>query len=163
MDRLPYIRTWLTASNGPAYGAALALIGVQVSIGIIMKSSQTEGHYAFSTSGCITISEFFKLLLSSVFFWIECRRRERNSLQNTGSLAEFQPLANLADPRSSSDSSCSTDLTLGLEKDGEDTEWSPTNGRSGGRRRVDGCGSLGSSGRRLLVKCHSRLGMGLRC
>jgi hypothetical protein len=142
MDRLPYIRTWLSTSNRPAHGAALALIGVQVSIGIVMKSSQTGGHYAFSTSGCITISEFLKLLLSSGFFWIECHRREKNSWQNTGSLGEFQPLANIAEPHSSSDCSCSTDLILDLEKDEENLEWSPINEMSGSRRWFGNFGKL---------------------
>lgn len=63
------------ASQNAAYGAALALVAIQVGIGLIMKSSQKGGKYAFSPSSSVTISEFLKLLLSTCFFWRECKAR----------------------------------------------------------------------------------------
>ncbi|KAK2034241.1 UDP-galactose transporter [Colletotrichum zoysiae] len=58
-----------------AYAAALGLVAIQVGIGIIMKISQTGGSYSFSPSASVTISEFFKMILSTIFFWNECKRR----------------------------------------------------------------------------------------
>ncbi|KAK2059458.1 UDP-galactose transporter [Colletotrichum caudatum] len=58
-----------------AYAAALGLVAIQVGIGIIMKVSQTGGSYSFSPSASVTISEFFKMVLSTIFFWNECKRR----------------------------------------------------------------------------------------
>ncbi|KAK1585160.1 UDP-galactose transporter [Colletotrichum navitas] len=58
-----------------AYAAALGLVAIQVGIGIIMKISQTGGSYSFSPSASVTISEFFKMVLSTIFFWNECKRR----------------------------------------------------------------------------------------
>lgn len=59
-------------ANSAAYLSALGLIVIQVGIGIILKSSQTNGNYAFSVSGSVTISEFFKCLLSASFILREC-------------------------------------------------------------------------------------------
>ncbi|KAK1964718.1 UDP-galactose transporter [Colletotrichum sublineola] len=58
-----------------AYAAALGLVAIQVGIGIIMKISQTGGSYSFSPSASVTISEFCKMVLSTIFFWNECKRR----------------------------------------------------------------------------------------
>lgn len=59
----------------PAYAAALALVAIQVSIGIVYKIAQKGGSYTFSTSSSITISEFLKCALSTFLFYRECRRR----------------------------------------------------------------------------------------
>ncbi|KAK1979657.1 UDP-galactose transporter [Colletotrichum cereale] len=63
-----------------AYAAALGLVAIQVGIGIIMKLSQTGGSYSFSPSASVTISEFFKMVLSSIFFWNECKRRAADGI-----------------------------------------------------------------------------------
>ncbi|KAF4340068.1 UDP-galactose transporter [Fusarium beomiforme] len=63
-----------------AYLAALSLVGIQVGIGIIMKTAQRGGSYSFSASGSITISEFLKLLLSTVFFYRECKTRAQSGV-----------------------------------------------------------------------------------
>jgi len=81
-----------------AYLAALCLVAIQVSIGIVMKSSQSSGgKYDFSPSASVTISEFFKLLLSAIFFWVECRERASQGEQPKGSHVRYEPLSNLAD------------------------------------------------------------------
>lgn len=70
--------------SGPrhaAYAAALALVVIQVGIGIILKASQTDGGYAFSPSASVTISEFFKMLLSTIFFYNECRQRAADGVR----------------------------------------------------------------------------------
>ncbi|KAL0939567.1 UDP-galactose transporter [Colletotrichum truncatum] len=70
--------------SGPqqaAYAAALGLVAIQVGIGIIMKISQTGGSYSFSPSASVTISEFFKMLLSTVFFYNECKRRAADGIR----------------------------------------------------------------------------------
>ncbi|TEA11053.1 CMP-sialic acid transporter 2 [Colletotrichum sidae] len=70
--------------NGPqhaAYAAALGLVAIQVGIGIIMKVSQTGGSYSFSPSASVTISEFFKMLLSTIFFYNECKRRAADGIR----------------------------------------------------------------------------------
>jgi hypothetical protein len=67
------------ASQNAAWGAALALVAIQVGIGLIMKSSQKGGKYTFSPSSSVTVSEFLKLLLSTGFFWRECKTRVARS------------------------------------------------------------------------------------
>ncbi|OLN96061.1 CMP-sialic acid transporter 2 [Colletotrichum chlorophyti] len=70
--------------SGPqhaAYAAALGLVVIQVGIGIIMKISQTGGSYSFSPSASVTISEFFKMLLSTLFFYNECKRRAADGIR----------------------------------------------------------------------------------
>lgn len=59
-------------ANSAAYLSALGLIVIQVGIGIILKSSQTNGAYDFSVSGSVTISEFLKCLLSASIILREC-------------------------------------------------------------------------------------------
>lgn len=66
-----------SSKESAVYYSALCLILIQVGIGIILKSSQTGGKYAFSVSGSITISEFFKFLLSTIFFWRHYRAQSR--------------------------------------------------------------------------------------
>jgi hypothetical protein len=68
-----------SASQNAAWGAALALVAIQVGIGLIMKTSQRGGKYAFSPSSSVTISESLKLLLSTGFFWRECKARVARS------------------------------------------------------------------------------------
>ncbi|KAF6231710.1 hypothetical protein HO173_010012 [Letharia columbiana] len=63
------------AGWSPAYAAALALVAIQVGIGIVYKIAQKGGSYTFSTSSSITISEFLKCALSTFLFYRECRRR----------------------------------------------------------------------------------------
>jgi hypothetical protein len=70
--------------SGPqhaAYAAALGLVAIQVGIGIIMKVAQTGGSYSFSPSASVTISEFFKMLLSTMFFYRECRQRAADGIR----------------------------------------------------------------------------------
>jgi hypothetical protein len=70
--------------SGPqhaAYAAALGLVVIQVGIGIIMKASQTGGSYSFSPSASVTISEFFKMLLSTLFFYRECKQRAADGIR----------------------------------------------------------------------------------
>lgn len=71
--------------SGPqhaAYTAALALVAIQVGIGIILKAAQTAGgKYAFSPSASVAISEFFKMVLSTIFFYRECRRRAADGVR----------------------------------------------------------------------------------
>lgn len=64
-----------SVSQNSALRAALALVGIQVGIGLIMKTSQKDGKYAFSPSSSVTISEGLKFLLSTWLFWQECRTR----------------------------------------------------------------------------------------
>jgi hypothetical protein len=68
--------SWLAGAKSAAYYAALSLIVIQVGIGVIMKASQTGGQYMFSASASVTISEFLKFLLSGLFYWRECQRRQ---------------------------------------------------------------------------------------
>ncbi|GJC77648.1 CMP-sialic acid transporter 2 [Colletotrichum liriopes] len=64
-----------------AYAAALGLVAIQVGIGIIMKIAQTGGSYSFSPSASVTISEFFKMVLSTIFFYNECKRRVADGIR----------------------------------------------------------------------------------
>lgn len=64
-----------TLRINPAYAAAAALVVIQVSIGVLFKIAQTGGQYSFSASSSVTISEFLKFLLASVFFYRECVRK----------------------------------------------------------------------------------------
>ncbi|KAH9217737.1 nucleotide-sugar transporter-domain-containing protein, partial [Leptodontidium sp. 2 PMI_412] len=66
---------WSLHTYNAAYLSALCLVIIQVSIGCIMRSSQTSGKYTFSTSSSVTISEFFKFLISSVLM-VRAARRE---------------------------------------------------------------------------------------
>jgi UDP-galactose transporter len=68
-----------TLRINPAYAAALALVAIQVSIGILFKAAQTDGQYSFSASSSVTISEFLKFLLASVFFYRECAAKHVSS------------------------------------------------------------------------------------
>jgi hypothetical protein len=80
--------------SGPrsqALGAAFLLVAIQVSIGIVMKASQTNnGQYAFSVSASVAISEFGKLLLSTMFFYRECGRRRLSEREESGRYTTIQ-------------------------------------------------------------------------
>ncbi|KAG4441639.1 hypothetical protein IFR05_002846 [Cadophora sp. M221] len=67
---------WSQHTYNAAYLSALCLVIIQVSIGCIMRSSQTSGKYTFSTSSSVTISEFFKFLISSALM-ARAARKER--------------------------------------------------------------------------------------
>jgi len=71
----PRLQSPLPSTLSPAYLAALALIAIQVGIGILYKAAQSGGKYSFSASSSTTISEFLKLLISTGLFYRECIRR----------------------------------------------------------------------------------------
>ncbi|KAF4962840.1 hypothetical protein FSARC_9083 [Fusarium sarcochroum] len=78
-----------------AYLAALGLVGIQVGIGVIMKTAQRGGSYSFSASGSIAISEFLKFILSTVFFYRECKTRAQTGIgpSTRGSDAAYASLS----------------------------------------------------------------------
>jgi hypothetical protein len=83
MSATRFLRKLSLRNSSPqraAYLAALGLVGIQVGIGVIMKTAQSGGSYAFSPSGSITISEFLKLILSSIFFYRECKTRAQTGV-----------------------------------------------------------------------------------
>ncbi|KAG5744533.1 hypothetical protein H9Q72_013221 [Fusarium xylarioides] len=83
MSATRFLRKLSLRNSSPqraAYIAALGLVGIQVGIGVIMKTAQSGGSYAFSPSGSITISEFLKLILSSIFFYRECKTRAQTGV-----------------------------------------------------------------------------------
>lgn len=67
----------------PAIVAAVALVIVQVSVGIVYKAAQqANGAYAFSQSSSIAISEFLKLAISTACFYAQCCKRQSATVQN---------------------------------------------------------------------------------
>ncbi|KAF2668334.1 hypothetical protein BT63DRAFT_425654 [Microthyrium microscopicum] len=66
----------LLSSLSPAYAAALALVCIQVGIGIMYKAAQSGGKYPFSATASVTISETLKCLLSTFLFYREWKNRE---------------------------------------------------------------------------------------
>jgi hypothetical protein len=111
---------WFFNAKFAVYYSALSLIGIQVGIGIIMKLSQSGGQYSFSASSSVTISEFLKLLLSGLFFWRECRKRQ-TSFHATST--EFDTISNDAESASASASPSSQSSfewrdSIELEKQG---------------------------------------------
>ena len=67
----------LNVRVSPAIVAAVALVIVQVGVGIIYKiAQQANGAYAFSQSSSIAISEFLKLAISTACFYAQCRKRQ---------------------------------------------------------------------------------------
>lgn len=74
--------SWIPSGpQNAAYTAALALVAIQVGIGIVLKAAQTGGSYAFSPSASVAISEFFKMVLSTIFFYRECRQRAADGVR----------------------------------------------------------------------------------
>jgi hypothetical protein len=65
-----------------------------------MKSCQTGGKYAFSSSGLVTISESLKFLLSASTLLRQCIKQYRGRTKETG--AGYARLIPLPSPRSSS-------------------------------------------------------------
>jgi hypothetical protein len=49
MSIVTLFKRWVSILS-PAYAAALALVIIQVSIGLLYKAAQTNGKYAFSTT-----------------------------------------------------------------------------------------------------------------
>ncbi|TQV90396.1 cmp-sialic acid transporter [Cordyceps javanica] len=80
--------------NKRSYAAysALALIAVQVIIGITMKLAQDDGKYAFSPSGSIAISEFLKMMLSAFFFYQEWKLRAGYARVHAQDAGRMSPL-----------------------------------------------------------------------
>jgi hypothetical protein len=81
-----------------------------------MKSSQTGGTYAFSSSGLVIISEFLKLLLAASLLLRHCRKQSRKHTEESGS--GYAPLI----PLTSSPKSSSQDELIAMKSDGDDEE-----------------------------------------
>jgi hypothetical protein len=62
MLRIPNFKT-VVSTLSPAYAAALALIAIQVSIGLLYKASQTNGKYVESLSRAIFVATFELVVL----------------------------------------------------------------------------------------------------
>ena len=58
-----------------ALGAVVALITVQVSLGLLFRLSQSHGHYDFSQAASLAITECLKLVISFVLYWREVNSR----------------------------------------------------------------------------------------
>lgn len=87
---------WRSRPLVAAYSAASVLILIQVGMGIISKTTQAGAKSEtspFSTSSStITLSEFCKLLLSTVLFYFERRSRNQNARNHVNpSLAPLPP------------------------------------------------------------------------
>ncbi|RCI17269.1 hypothetical protein L249_3151, partial [Ophiocordyceps polyrhachis-furcata BCC 54312] len=78
-----------------AVAAATGLVAIQVGLGVILKLAQNDGSYSFSTSGSVSISEFGKLILSTILFCRECSHRIARGMKprtHTGGDYESPPL-----------------------------------------------------------------------
>lgn len=92
----------MTSRVSPAFLAAVAFVIIQVGIGIVFKIAQkSDGKYAFSQSASITISEFCKLLLSTSFFYQQCRTRLAEQHGQDVEKNAYVPLDELSDDSSS--------------------------------------------------------------
>ncbi|KAI9151909.1 CMP-sialic acid transporter 1 [Paramyrothecium foliicola] len=105
-----------SSAQRAAYLAALSLVAIQVSIGIIMKAAQRGGSYSFSTSGSVAISESLKMLLSTMFFYKECKRRATEGIcpSTRGSAAGYTSLPVNGDMEGSPPPSTPVKLNMGL-------------------------------------------------
>ncbi|RDA86150.1 hypothetical protein CP532_3056 [Ophiocordyceps camponoti-leonardi (nom. inval.)] len=65
----------LQSPSYQAVAAATGLVAIQVGLGVILKLAQNDGSYSFSTSGSVSMSEFGKLILSTILFCRECSQR----------------------------------------------------------------------------------------
>jgi hypothetical protein len=114
-------------ANEQSYAAysALALIAVQVTIGITMKLAQNDGEYAFSPSGSIAISEFLKMVLSAVFFFKEWRSRTRYARIEVQEARRMSPLAAslMRDGRVTDEEAADDPARLDEEDPLEDMDW----------------------------------------
>ena len=104
-------------SYNAAYLSALCLVAIQVSIGCIMRASQTSGRYTFSTSSSVTISEFFKFLISSGLITRSCMR-QRNRYPRTH---ESIPTSSISDESKETHVDMESDMLMhkhevGIEK-----------------------------------------------
>ena len=114
----------------PAYVAAVCLVCIQVGMGILFKAVQKHGQYerdfscpkdyqaylsrySFSISSSVAISEWFKLCLSTIFFYQTCWRRHQKADSDYTKAAYSQPLANQREP--------SEDSAEGLLADGSES------------------------------------------
>jgi len=94
--------TPMTSRVSPAFLAAVAFVIIQVGIGIVFKIAQkSDGKYAFSQSASISISEFCKLLLSTSFFYRQCRTRLAEQNGRDVEKNAYVPLEDLSDDVSS--------------------------------------------------------------
>ena len=114
----------------PAVLAAVALVIVQVSVGIIYKiAQQANGAYAFSQSSSIAISEFLKLAISTACFYAQCCKRQGNALGNDESFRTdktnanekhpdytFSPYAPVAEEEGAQDSQESSERVDGVRR-----------------------------------------------
>ncbi|CAJ2502194.1 Uu.00g095880.m01.CDS01 [Anthostomella pinea] len=71
---------WEFGHQSAGFVAALALIAIQVGIGVLMKVAQNGGKYSFSGPGSIAISEFLKLAIALSLYSVQLRRRRRSQL-----------------------------------------------------------------------------------
>lgn len=62
-----------------AFYSALALVVIQVGIGVVLKAAQNGGQYSFSPSASVTISELLKMLLAGGMFYREWKIRDREA------------------------------------------------------------------------------------
>jgi hypothetical protein len=79
-----------------------------------MKSSQTGGKYAFSSSGLVIISEFLKFILSASLLFRHCMGESRKRSEQAG--PAYAPLI----PLTSSSRSSSPDELIGMKDDEEE-------------------------------------------
>lgn len=110
----------------PAFLAAIAFVLIQVGIGIVFKIAQkSDGKYAFSQSASISISEFCKLLLSTSFFYRQCRTRLAEQIGQDVEKNAYVPLDDLSDDSSSegrkSQEKQDVDMKHGSEKEPRST------------------------------------------
>ena len=70
------------------------------------RAALTSSSYSFSTSGCLTISEFLKFTLSTIFFYRTCLHRQEASSGRYSKIdtEESSPLASLDRPSSAESS-----------------------------------------------------------
>ncbi|KAI1075284.1 nucleotide-sugar transporter-domain-containing protein [Whalleya microplaca] len=87
---------WALGQQSAGFVAALALIAIQVGIGLLMKIAQNDGKYSFSVPGSIAISEFFKLSIALALYSIQLS--QRRELQLGGGEYVSLPTSNSATP-----------------------------------------------------------------
>jgi len=102
----------MTSRVSPAFLAAVAFVIIQVGIGVVFKIAQkSDGKYAFSQSASIAISEFCKLLLSTSFFYRQCRTRLAEQSGQDVEKNAYVPLDDLSDDSSSEGSKSQEKIT----------------------------------------------------
>ncbi|KAF2395650.1 hypothetical protein EJ06DRAFT_484915 [Trichodelitschia bisporula] len=126
----------LVSSLSPAYAAALALVAIQVSIGLLYKASQTNGRYAFSASSSVTISELLKFLLSTYLFFREWKKRTYAEVAQEPDIEIKETPAAFKDDENDAESSSSRLL------EEEDFLATPSQTQSAPVRRFDAAGFM---------------------